>query len=453
MSIIQRVLIYFMLLILAACSEMAANELDTSVIPKAGETLYVVTRMGGTTYFEGRDQAPAGPEVLLINRLAQEYDWNVMWVVKNSTAEVLEALEQGLAHIAAAGLTHNKTRDEKFTRGATHIKVTEQVICPQKLENSPKTPEDLGMIQLVVAARTSYVNTLESLKQKHPGLKFTQSEEESTEMLLARATEDRICVVSDSNIANKSRRLFPLLRVAMTLPGKSQLGWYLPKKASKLADLTRSWAKSSKGQVAIDLMYQRHYEYLNNFDFVDLRALSRRIDERLPKYKEYFIEAEEKTGIPADLLAALSYQESHWNPKAVSPTGVRGIMMLTRNTAKSLGVDDRHDPKMAILGGADYLKDRFDRLPDSIPEEDRWFQALASYNIGRAHLLDVRLLARRMGKNPDSWQQIKELLPLKSNKKYYSKMKHGYARGHEPVLYVQRIRNYRDVIRESFNEG
>jgi membrane-bound lytic murein transglycosylase F len=137
----------------------------------------------------------------------------------------------------------------------------------------------------------------------------------------------------------------------------------------------------------------------------------------------------------------------------VSPTGVKGIMMLTRNTAESLGVEDRTDPEKAILAGADYLKDRFDRLPDSIPVEDRWFQALASYNIGRAHVLDVRILARKMGKNPDSWRELKALLPLKSNKKYYSKMKHGYARGHEPVLYVQRIRNYRDIIRQSFNES
>lgn len=453
MSIKQLALICFAPLVLVACSDVLVSQINASEIPKAGETLQVVTRMGGTTYFEGRDQVPVGPEVLLVNSLAQEHGWNVVWVVEKSTAQVLETLEQGKAHIAAAGLTHNKTRDEKFIRGASHLLVTEQVICPQKLENFPRKPKDLAMINLVVAARTSYIGTLESLKQQVPDLTFTQSEDESTEMLLSRALDDGICVVSDSNIADKTRRLFPELRVALTLPGKSQLGWYLPKNAGKLAELTKAWIKSSKGKIAIDLVNQQYYAYMNNFDFVDLRALSRNIDEHLPKYKQYFIEAEEKTGIPADLLAALSYQESHWNPKAVSPTGVEGIMMLTRNTAESLGVEDRTDPKKAILAGADYLKDRFDRLPDSIPIEDRWFQALASYNIGRAHVLDVRILARRMGKNPDSWRELKALLPLKSNKKYYSKMKHGYARGHEPVLYVQRIRNYRDIIRQSFNEG
>ena len=184
---------------------------------------------------------------------------------------------------------------------------------------------------------------------------------------------------------------------------------------------------------------------------MDLQAFNQNIEDRLPKYRKYFEQAEKETGVPADLLAALAYQESHWNPEAVSPTGVKGIMMLTQNTAESLGVQDRLDPKQAILAGARYLRDRYDRLPDSIPETDRWFQAMASYNIGRAHLLDARHFARQMGKNPDSWADLREVLPLKADKRYYTKMKHGYARGYEPVLYVRRIRNYHDVIRTSFN--
>jgi len=154
--------------------------------------------------------------------------------------------------------------------------------------------------------------------------------------------------------------------------------------------------------------------------------------------------------MPAELLAALSYQESHWDPAAISPTGVRGIMMLTRNTAKSLGVTNRLDPDAAIDAGARYLADRHRRLPETIPEPDRTFLALASYNIGRGHLLDARQLARKLGKNPDSWEDMKEVLPLKADKRYYPSTRYGYARGYEPVHYVQRIRNYRDVIREAF---
>lgn len=224
----------------------------------------------------------------------------------------------------------------------------------------------------------------------------------------------------------------------------------MPSDAQELAALTQKWMATQQGNLAIAEMNNVHYSYINDFDFVDMRALNKNIEERLPKYKKYFEKAEDETGIPADLLAALSYQESHWNPDAVSPTGVKGIMMLTQNTAESLGVEDRLDPEEAIMAGARYLKDRFDRLPETIPDRDRWFQAMASYNIGRAHVLDARLYAKNVGKNPDSWADLREILPLKADKRYYPKMKYGYARGYEPVLYVRRIRNYRDVIRPNF---
>ncbi|TNE80233.1 MAG: membrane-bound lytic murein transglycosylase MltF, partial [Gammaproteobacteria bacterium] len=274
----------------------------------------------------------------------------------------------------------------------------------------------------------------------------------TTEVLLSEVAEQDIgCTVADSNIVQVMRRHFPHLEVAMTLTDGRNLGWYLPAGAQALADDAHEWMNSAQGDAAIGRMENRYYAYIGDFDFVDLRALNRRIDDRLPDFIDEFKEAEAKTGIPADLLAALSYQESHWDPDAVSPTGVRGIMMLTQSTAESLGVTNRLDATAAIDGGARYLADRHRRLPDTIPEPDRTFLALASYNIGRGHLLDARQLARDLGKNPDSWEDMAEVLPLKADKRYYPSTRYGYARGYEPVHYVQRIRNYRDVIQTAFN--
>jgi membrane-bound lytic murein transglycosylase F len=236
----------------------------------------------------------------------------------------------------------------------------------------------------------------------------------------------------------------------MNLTEGRNLGWYLPAGSDELAADAREWMNSKEGDEALGRMENLYYAYIGDFDFVDLRALNRRIEDRLPNYIDLFRAAEQKTGIPADLLAALSYQESHWNPKARSPTGVRGIMMLTLNTAKSLGVTNRLDPVASIDGGARYLADRHRRLPETIPEPDRTFLALASYNIGRGHLLDARQLARDLGKNPDSWEDMEKVLPLKADKRYYPSTRYGYARGYEPVHYVQRIRNYRDIIRPAF---
>lgn len=444
--------------ILAGCSqgesETASTQKPTEQLAPPQETgvLEVATRNGATTYYLDRHQNPIGPEFSLVSRFAESKGWTVNWTMHDSTAEVLQALEAGNTHLAAAGLTHLPSRTERFTRGPAHTEITEQLVCHRDMRPMPRKPESMPEVSIAVTADSSYVETLNKLAGVHKGITFTEDDGRTTEVLLSEVAEQDIdCTVADSNIVQVMRRHFPHLEVAMNLTQGNNLGWYLPAGSDDLAGSTREWMNSTDGDEAIGYIESRYYAYIGEFDFVDLRALNRRIDERLPDFIDRFAEAETTTGMPADLLAALSYQESHWDPAAVSPTGVRGIMMLTRNTAESLGVMDRLDPVAAIDGGARYLADRHRRLPETIPEPDRTFLALASYNIGRGHLLDARQLARELGKNPDSWDDMKEVLPLKADKRYYPSTRYGYARGYEPVHYVQRIRNYRDVISSAFD--
>ncbi|MBJ7274907.1 membrane-bound lytic murein transglycosylase MltF [Marinobacter salarius] len=444
--------------IMAGCSQ---GESETATTHKPAEqlappqetgVLEVATRNGATTYYLDRHQNPIGPEFSLVSRFAESKGWTVNWTMHESTAEVLQALEAGNTHLAAAGLTHLPSRTERFTRGPAHTEITEQLVCHRDMRPMPRKPESMPEVSIAVTADSSYVETLNKLAIEHEGITFTEDDSRTTEVLLSEVAEQDIdCTVADSNIVQVMRRHFPHLEVAMNLTQGNNLGWYLPAGSDDLAGTTREWMNSTDGDEAIGYIESRYYAYIGEFDFVDLRALNRRIDERLPDFIDRFAEAETTTGMPADLLAALSYQESHWDPAAVSPTGVRGIMMLTRNTAESLGVMDRLDPVAAIDGGARYLADRHRRLPETIPEPDRTFLALASYNIGRGHLLDARQLARELGKNPDSWDDMKEVLPLKADKRYYPSTRYGYARGYEPVHYVQRIRNYRDVISSAFD--
>jgi membrane-bound lytic murein transglycosylase F len=444
--------------IMAGCSQGESETASTHkpaeqlAPPQETGVLEVATRNGATTYYLDRHQNPIGPEFSLVSRFAESKGWTVNWTMHDSTAEVLQALEAGNTHLAAAGLTHLPSRTERFTRGPAHTEITEQLVCHRDMRPMPRKPESMPEVSIAVTADSSYVETLNKLAGVHKGITFTEDDGRTTEVLLSEVAEQDIdCTVADSNIVQVMRRHFPHLEVAMNLTQGNNLGWYLPAGSDDLAGSTREWMNSTDGDEAIGYIESRYYAYIGEFDFVDLRALNRRIDERLPNFIDRFAEAETTTGMPADLLAALSYQESHWDPAAVSPTGVRGIMMLTRNTAESLGVMDRLDPVAAIDGGARYLADRHRRLPETIPEPDRTFLALASYNIGRGHLLDARQLARELGKNPDSWDDMKEVLPLKADKRYYPSTRYGYARGYEPVHYVQRIRNYRDVISSAFD--
>jgi membrane-bound lytic murein transglycosylase MltF len=185
----------------------------------------------------------------------------------------------------------------------------------------------------------------------------------------------------------------------------------------------------------------------------DRKMFYKHLRTRFPDYQEHFQNAAEKYNLPWKLLASQAYQESHWNRRAKSPTGVRGIMMLTRRTAASLGIRNRLDPEKSIYGGARFLARMQQRIPASVQMPDRRFFALAAYNVGLGHMEDARGLAIRIKKNPDRWQDMTEVLPLLSNKKYYRTLRYGQARGFEPVIYVRRIRAYQVLFDQAHPEN
>lgn len=184
----------------------------------------------------------------------------------------------------------------------------------------------------------------------------------------------------------------------------------------------------------------------------DRKMFFKHLRIRFPRYEEHFLNAAQEHDLPWKLLASQAYQESHWNRRARSPTGVRGIMMLTRRTAASLGIRNRLDPMKSIHGGAEYLAIMEKRIPDAVPIPDRRFFALAAYNVGLGHMNDARTLALKRSKNPNRWQDMMQVLPLLSQKKYYRSLRYGYARGQEPVTYVQRIRAYQVLLDEKMSE-
>ncbi len=180
--------------------------------------------------------------------------------------------------------------------------------------------------------------------------------------------------------------------------------------------------------------------------YVDLHTFVTNVIHSLQRYRPLFERVAEETELDWRLLAAMAYQESFWNPRAVSPTGVRGLMMLTKATASELGIKDRRDPMESVRGGARYYKILKRKLPARIPEPDRTWMALAAYNVGFGHLEDARILTQRLGSDPDKWDDVKKHLLLLNKPKWYRQTKRGHARGHESVKFVRNIRNYLSVL-------
>jgi len=420
-----------------------------SVVERVREAgvLVVATRRAPSAYFEGA-KGPDGFEYALVQAFARHIGVQVRFVFPRTLDEMLDATERGTVHLAAAGLTITPSREQRLVFSLPYQYVTEQVIYRRGTQR-PRSLADVGPDDLHVVADSSHEETLRRLRAaEHPSLTWQRHAGNSTKRLLSALEQGRIrLTVADSNDAALNRRVFPHAATAFELGEPQAIAWAFSKtNDDSLHRVADNFFQLLEKDGRLRRLRARYFGHAGRLNFVDTRDFWRQVRDRLPKLQPYFEDAAEKTGIDWRLLAAIGYQESHWRTDAVSPTGVRGIMMLTQATAKQMGIEDRNDPEQSIIGGAKYLRVVEKKIPERIREPNRLWLTLAGYNIGFGHLEDARILTERDGASPDLWLEVKQRLPLLSQKKYYKTVRHGAARGREPVNYVDNIRNYYDLL-------
>jgi membrane-bound lytic murein transglycosylase F len=414
---------------------------------KASGELRVVTRNSGTTLYEG-PEGLTGFEYDLVVLFAEELGVKPHFIIPKRFDDLLPTVINGEVHLAAAGLTVTPDRVSEIRFGPSYQKITQQVVYRQG-RRRPRNIEDLYEGKLVVLAGSSHEEELLRLKQTHPQLSWESRADLESAELMQMVLERKIdYTIADSNEFAVTRRFMPILGVAFDLTEPQPLAWAMAHvEDGSLYQAMETFFNRIAENGTLDELIERYYGHIGRLNFVELKTFIKHFEKRLPKYKAYFEEAEKSSGIDWRTLAAIGYQESHWNPKARSPTGVRGIMMLTLSTAKQVGIQSRLDPKQSILGGAKYLRYIERKLPTRIGEPDRLWLTLAGYNVGFGHLEDARILTEHLGDNPDKWVDVKKHLPKLSLKKWYTGLKHGYARGNEPVNYVDNIRAYVELLR------
>jgi membrane-bound lytic murein transglycosylase F len=424
-------------------------------IQKEG-VLNVVLLNSPSTYYIGSD-GPKGFEHDLLNSYATHLGVKLNITTANTVKEALELSKNPEIHVTSASLTKTQEREKNFSFGPSYFEAQEQLVCNKSLLGSgkfPKNADNLSHLSIVVGEDTSYSETIEQLKQDGFEMNATYSPEFSTEELIAQVDTHEIdCTIVDSNIYALNQRYFKNIELAFDVSNRRQQAWILAPESDMLKADMYEWFNSFNQSGEMARLKDHYYSYVLFFDYYDTVMFHERIKTRLPKYERYFKGASGEYNIPYSALVALSYQESHWNPNAVSYTGVRGLMMLTQNTADLLGVKDRTDPKESIFGGAKHLHQMLKSIPMEVSGEDRLKFALAAYNIGLGHVFDAQKLAQQLGLNQNSWTDLKVVLPLLSQKKYYKTLKHGYARGSEAVRYVDAVYDYRDILQKLDSEA
>ncbi|MDT8310885.1 MAG: membrane-bound lytic murein transglycosylase MltF [Methylophaga sp.] len=446
MTLKTRLVLLLLLIILAGLAGCNDARTHLEQIQERGE-LRVVSRQGLTSYYQKSPQERAGFEYELAQQFADQLNVDLKIIIPESIGNMLLMLEQGEADIAAAGLTVTPERQQKMRFGPVYHEVTQQLIYRNGAKR-PRNIAQLGNGQLEVLADSSHVEQLQTLKKEVPKLSWVANDDiDSTGLLELLQLELIDYTIVDSNEMSANQALYPELRVAFDISDPQPLAWGLKKGPDvSLYREVIHFFDAIEENGFLDRLIERYYGHIRRFDYVDSRAINRRILTHLPAYQDWFMQAGEQYGFDWRLLAAIAYQESHWNPQAVSSTGVKGLMMLTSATAEEMGVEDRQDPSESIMAGAAYLDLMRDRLPERIQEPDRTWMALAAYNIGMGHLEDGRILTETNDGNPDRWTDVRKNLPLLTQKKWFETTRHGYARGNEPVRYVANIRRYYDIM-------
>jgi len=425
--------------LLAACTQ--AQELDQ--ITEKGELRVALRHLPPA--MRGDFTGPAGFQYAIARRFAYHLGVELKPIVTPDIEEMRLVLENGEGHLGAFAIPITRLRSEQLHFSRPFHRAEPKLVYRL---GDPR-PQSLDDLQgpLTVAYGEGHAEQLDDLQPAHPRLQWIIDHQASSSQLLKRVADGELAyTMAYSHEVEIAQRIHPELRVAFSVGEARDFAWALPADADDaLIFALQEFFDELESSGELQTLLEQHFGHFRDFDFVEMREFQRRIDSRLPTYLPLF-QAASGDDIDWRLLAAISYQESHWDPRARSPTGVRGLMMLTHDTARQLGVDDRLDPEQSIAGGADYLRWVKGKIPERVTEPDRTWLALATYNIGFGHLEDARILTQRRGGNPDLWVDVRRNLPLLARQEYYSNLRHGYARGGEAVTYVENIRTYFDLL-------
>lgn len=443
---------YFMGVALLVFVALIAHKLTHSHLSNVqdSKTLIVVTANGPNTYYVKNEGEYTGFEFDLVNLFAVYLgpEYSAQLITAEQLGEVIPELLAGKAHFAAANLSVTPERSEIVKFGPAYLDVQQTIAFGVEQNNAPKDMSDLVGKHIHVPKGSSYAERLKSLKAEQPMLSWQEINTGGTDELLEQVNMGFLdYTVADDRVISLMQNFYPNIGKGIPLGKPEQLAWAFPKNGDPwLYNQSIAFFKKINDDGTLKNLIDRYYGHSDRLAPVDVVKFLELTNSKLPKYTRLFKRAQDLNDIDWRLIAAISYQESHWDQYNTSPTNVRGMMMLTEQTADALNVTDRLDAEQSIMGGARYINHLKQKVPADVPEPDRTWMALAAYNIGFAHLEDARTLAKRMQLNPNSWADVKNTLPLLNKAKYYSTVKFGYASGGAPVIFVESIRTYYRIL-------
>jgi len=429
-------------------------DLDLAEIIERGY-INVAVDYSSTTYFVYRGEI-MGFEYELLKMLEDYFKIKVNIIVLPSIEDAISKLNKGEVDIIAYPLTITRER-KKIISFTTHYISQRQVLVQRKLENwrDMKLHEidktlirdqvDLIGKEVHVLNHSSYIDALEAMSDQVGGdiIITEDAPNVDTEQLIKNVVEGVYdYTVSDENIANVNKSYYPILDVETPVSFPRRIAWAVRMNAPKLLDTLNYGIGGLKKEGMIKIIYDKYFKSSRKAREIAKSDYASFSGQKLSPYDDLFKENAIKLRWDWRLLAALVYQESRFDPKTTSWAGAQGLMQMMPATAREQGVRDRTNPVQSLNGGTKYLiwleKQWDSRVTD--PDEQLKF-VMASYNVGIGHVYDACALTEKFGGDPTKWIDVRGNLLKLSTHKYFSDpvVKVGYARGSEPVNYVDEI--------------
>ncbi len=436
------------------------NKLETI---KQNGVLRVVTDYNSTSYFIYRGQ-PMGYQFELLQELADYLDVKLEVIANNNLEQKFEMLDKGEIDLIAVNLTVTNNRKQFLDFTEPHTK-TRQVLVQRKPDNWAQLSESainkeliteqlqLGGKTVHVQKNSAYARRLHTLAEEiGDSIRIVESDE-GLEKLIQMVAEGTIdYAISDENVALVNCTYFNNLDVSLPVSFHQNLAWAVDKGDTELLEVINTWLKDFKTTNRYAVLYKKYFENKRSSEIVGSELFANKSGTISP-YDNYIKEYSTQIGWDWRLVASMVYQESRFNPSAVSWAGAFGLMQLMPNTAKRFGVSSESTAGQQIRAGIMFIQWLDNLYSDITDIQERQRFILASYNIGPGHVMDARKLAEKYGKNPNVWHNnVEDFLLKKSEPKYFNDpvVKYGYCRGTETYRYVseiiERYEHYKNIV-------
>ncbi len=407
----------------------------------------VAVRVNPASYY-WLDRRPTGLDHSLLRLFAEKQGIRLEIVPTVTAARAIQLLEENRVQIAAGALSVNESLKERFLLSPPYYHIRQKFIYRYP-DTRPASLNAVAMEDMDISSHPRHLETLRLARKKnHDFTEWYLHENTDSHTLIEWINLGLIrYTLADSNELAASQLFHPYVKVAFDVSDELPVAWLFRKDApDALTSAVEDFFTEITDNRELDRLIDVHYPHVKELSYAEKLTFRELADQQLPKYSDEFRRVARLYGLNWKLLAAISYQESHWNPRAISPTGVKGLMMLTRDTARQHGIKNRSNPHNSILGGALHFLAERKKIPETVREPDRTWMALAAYNSGYGHLKDAIALTERRGGNPALWVDVEKALELLQKPEWFQKAQYGKPQGGDTPSYVKNVRNYQRLI-------